>query len=126
MREKVYLAIQTLSSPSKCALCKTEFLTFLTIVSQKVHPQVTSEKQRSMRYNKENVTNKLNVMFQVRHRFYMTVSGLIFATIGILHGLRAYYGWDAVVAGWVVPIWFSWLVVLVAFIMALSAIKSMK
>lgn len=44
----------------------------------------------------------------------MTTVALIFLVLGILHGLRLYFGWDAVVAGWEVPRELSWVAVVVA------------
>lgn len=44
----------------------------------------------------------------------MRVTALIFLAIAVLHGLRLYYGWGAIVGGWLVPMWLSWAAVLVA------------
>lgn len=65
-------------------------------------------------------------MITTSHSFYIAVSGLIFALAGVLHGLRAFYGWEMLINDWMVPIWVSWLVVLVMLIMTLTAIKNLK
>ena len=52
---------------------------------------------------------------------YITISGLIFAAIAVLHALRIAYGWDAVIGGWEVPMWFSWAGVVIAGYLAYSA-----
>jgi len=65
-------------------------------------------------------------MLHISHRFYVAVSGIIFFLVAVLHGLRAFYGWDVVFGGWDVPVWISWLVVLVGFLMALAAVRHMR
>lgn len=56
----------------------------------------------------------------------MTVSGLIFLFVGVLHGIRAGYGWEVIIGGWMVPIWVSWLAAIVLLILALYAIRNLK
>lgn len=45
---------------------------------------------------------------------YFHVTGTIFGVIGLLHVLRLLFGWEAQIGGFVVPVWFSVLAVLVA------------
>jgi uncharacterized membrane protein len=45
---------------------------------------------------------------------YNIATGIIFLLIGLLHLLRVLYGWDAIVAGWSVPKWISWVALVVA------------
>lgn len=45
---------------------------------------------------------------------YNIATGIIFLLIGLLHLLRVLYGWDAIVAGWSVPMWISWVALVVA------------
>lgn len=45
--------------------------------------------------------------------YYQTVS-IIFLIIGVAHAARALNGWEAVIAGVVVPIWASWAAVAIA------------
>ena len=40
---------------------------------------------------------------------YALVSGLIFAIVALVHLLRLVQGWDLVVAGYLVPMWVSWI-----------------
>lgn len=42
-------------------------------------------------------------------------SAALFAFIGLVHLLRVFNGWKAYVGGWEVPVWFSWIAVLIAF-----------
>ena len=48
------------------------------------------------------------------HRAFSMVSGVIFALVALLHLIRIWYGWPAVIGGWSVPMWVSWIAVLVA------------
>jgi len=45
---------------------------------------------------------------------YFTVTGFIFLIIAILHLLRIIFGWSPVVEGWSVPVWISWVALIVA------------
>lgn len=39
--------------------------------------------------------------------YYITVS-VIFSTIAVVHFVRAYFGWEIMVADAVIPVWISW------------------
>ncbi len=58
--------------------------------------------------------------------FFNVIAGIVFLAAALLHGYRAYSGFDLMYGDWLVPIWLSWLTTLVAFIMALSALKNLK
>jgi hypothetical protein len=55
----------------------------------------------------------------------MAVSAIIFFLAGAGHGFRAFYEWELVYNGWFVPLWISWLAALVAFLMAIAAVRHM-
>ena len=57
---------------------------------------------------------------------YLLVSAVIFLAIAVLHLLRAVYGWEAVIGGWAVPMWLSWVSLVVAGYLAWSAKKLMR
>jgi hypothetical protein len=42
------------------------------------------------------------------------VAGAIFALVALAHLVRAVMHWPIVIAGWIVPIWLSWLAFVVA------------
>lgn len=42
------------------------------------------------------------------------LAGIIFALVALLHLLRIYMGWPAVIDDWTVPMWLSWLGLVVA------------
>ena len=45
---------------------------------------------------------------------YAQVTSIIFAIVALAHLARIVFGWDAVIGGWDVPMWVSWLAVVVA------------
>ena len=42
------------------------------------------------------------------------MAGAIFALVALAHLVRAVMGWPIVIAGWIVPIWLSWLAFVIA------------
>ena len=44
---------------------------------------------------------------------FNTAAGIMFGFIVVLHGLRIVFRWEAMIGGWVVPRWISWVAVLV-------------
>ena len=62
---------------------------------------------------------------ELYYSLYSLVAVGIFVGAAMLHGLRAHYEWDLVYADWSVPIWVSWLIMIVAVIMAITAIRKM-
>jgi len=51
-------------------------------------------------------------------RTYYNTAVVIFSAIAAVHFLRVVYGWEAVIGGWPVPMWISWLAVIIAGLMA--------
>ncbi len=47
-------------------------------------------------------------------RTYLVVSGVIFGAIALMHILRLSLDWPVNLAGWAVPLWLSWIGLLVA------------
>ena len=45
---------------------------------------------------------------------FIIVAGAIFAVVALLHVLRILMGWPAVIGGWEVPMWVSWIALVVA------------
>lgn len=54
---------------------------------------------------------------------YTKISGIIFAIVGLAHLLRVVLGWDVIIGGWDVPLWFSFIAVLVLAFLAYTALK---
>jgi hypothetical protein len=51
------------------------------------------------------------------------VAGIIFALVALLHLLRIYAGWPIVIRNWAVPLWFSWVGLLVAGALSYSGLR---
>jgi hypothetical protein len=47
-------------------------------------------------------------------RTYLLVSAAIFSLVALLHLARIVFGWSAVIGGWSVPMWLSWVALIVA------------
>ncbi len=47
-------------------------------------------------------------------RTYIQITGVIFGVVALVHVVRLMLDWPAQVAGWVVPIWISWVAILVS------------
>lgn len=47
-------------------------------------------------------------------RTYVHITGVIFGIATLGHVLRLLMGWPIQLAGWVIPMWLSWLGILVA------------
>ena len=45
---------------------------------------------------------------------FTIVAGALFAVVALLHVLRIFMGWPAVIGGWTMPMWVSWIGVVVA------------
>lgn len=45
---------------------------------------------------------------------FTLVAAVIFAAIAVLHASRIFYGWEAVIGGWAVPVWLSWVLLVVS------------
>ena len=47
-------------------------------------------------------------------RTFTIIASVIFGVIALLHVLRIFLGWPAVIGGWTVPMWLSWIGLVVA------------
>jgi hypothetical protein len=45
---------------------------------------------------------------------FTLLAGVIFAIVALLHLLRIYMGWPVVIGDWTVPMWVSWIALVVA------------
>lgn len=55
-------------------------------------------------------------------RVFHKVSGVIFVTVAVLHGVRIYLGLDAVIGNIDIPLWVSWVAVVLAGYLGLRAL----
>ena len=54
---------------------------------------------------------------------YYKVTGFIFLIIFVLHLWRLIQGWEAVIGGTVIPMWVSWLALVVSGLLAWNGLK---
>jgi hypothetical protein len=47
-------------------------------------------------------------------RTFNVVASVIFMLVALLHLLRIYMGWPVVIGSWTVPMWVSWIALVVA------------
>lgn len=59
----------------------------------------------------------------MRQKTFTRTAGVIFAVIAVLHLLRILLGWEAVIGGWHVPVWLSWLALALSGFLAYTAFK---
>ncbi len=56
----------------------------------------------------------------------LLVASMIFGVIGFLHLLRSIFGWEAVIGNFNVPLYFSYIAVVVTFYLSFSMYKASK
>ena len=56
-------------------------------------------------------------------RTFSLIVATVFSVIGVLHLLRLVYGWEAIVGGWAVPMWISWVALLIASYLAYEGVR---
>jgi hypothetical protein len=54
---------------------------------------------------------------------FSLVAGMIFLLVAVMHVLRLALKWDVVLNGWPVPMWVSWLALVIAGFLALEGLK---
>jgi len=54
---------------------------------------------------------------------YIKISGWIFGIIAVLHAARLVLGWEAVIGGFVLPLWLSGVAIIIAGYLAYQAMK---
>ena len=54
-------------------------------------------------------------------RAYLVLSGLLFGAVALAHLLRLVYGWAAQINAWGVPLWVSWVGLVVAGVLCIWA-----
>lgn len=55
------------------------------------------------------------------HKTFTRTAGAVFSLVAVLHALRLVLGWEAVIGGWPVPVWFSWFALAAAGYLAYTA-----
>ena len=57
----------------------------------------------------------------MNQKTFTFTAGVVFSLIAVLHMLRLLLGWEAVIGGWHVPLWLSWLALAVSGYLAYTA-----
>ncbi len=69
---------------------------------------------------------KLTTPKNMSDKTFHFTTAVLFSVIGILHIVRFYYQWEAVIAGWEVPMWVSVVAVVIALILAAHGFKKVS
>lgn len=56
-------------------------------------------------------------------RLYLSIAGIMFLLLALFHALRLIFLWDAVIAGWEIPMWISWVGSIAALCLAFFGFK---
>jgi len=72
------------------------------------------------------VVHKVTLTFLMSHKIYLKVTSALFLIIAVLHALRLLYGWEAIIGGWMVPSWLSWIALVVALFLGYQGMKLAK
>lgn len=59
----------------------------------------------------------------MNHNTYMQVTTVVFVLVALLHVARFLFGWEAVIGGWIVPTWLSFVFFLGASFLAYSGYR---
>lgn len=55
----------------------------------------------------------MRLVSAIRHP-YLSISGVVFGTVSLVHTVRAVAGWPFQIGTWTVPVWLSWIAALIA------------
>ncbi|MBI2100003.1 MAG: hypothetical protein HYT48_01535 [Candidatus Vogelbacteria bacterium] len=59
----------------------------------------------------------------MNHKTYFKTAGIIFLAIALMHLLRLVYGWEAVIGGTIVPVWASWVALIIGAYLGFKGLK---
>jgi hypothetical protein len=62
----------------------------------------------------------------MNQRTYLFATGFVFTGIAFLHFLRLLLGWEAMIGGWAVPHWVSWVALPIASYLAYEGFRVRK
>lgn len=54
----------------------------------------------------------------MNQKTFSQVAAVIFLLVGLMHALRLIFAWHAEVNGWTVPLWVSWIALVIPFYLA--------
>ena len=50
----------------------------------------------------------------MNQRTFVLLAGVVFAVVALAHLLRIFMGWPIVIDNWTVPMWLSWIALVIA------------
>lgn len=59
----------------------------------------------------------------MNQKTFSLVTGTIFLVVGLLHVVRVISGWEAVIGGWQVPMWLSWVGVVAGLYLGFQGVR---
>ncbi len=59
----------------------------------------------------------------MNQKTFSLVAGLIFLLVVLLHALRLGFRWHVVLGGWTIPIWVSWVGLIIAGYLAFEGLR---
>jgi hypothetical protein len=65
-------------------------------------------------------------MLHMRHNFFCVATAVMFVCLGFVFAAVGLFGWEMIVNGWMVPQWYSWVVVGASFLMAYAGMHNVK
>ena len=65
-------------------------------------------------------------MNTLKKETYIKVSGVIFLVVGVLHGVRALNELNLLISDWSIPVWASWVGLVVGLYLAYTALRLQK
>ena len=66
------------------------------------------------------------ILINMSKRSYLSVVSFLFLAIAVLHILRVWYGWEGQIGTFVVPMWFSWVAIVVGLYLSWTGLKLKK
>jgi hypothetical protein len=60
------------------------------------------------------VSPRLGNARSMSQKTFTIIASVIFGVVALFHVLRIFLGWPAVVGGWTVPMWVSWIGLVIA------------
>ena len=59
----------------------------------------------------------------MNQKTFTLTAGVGFSLLTVLHALRLLFGWEAVIGGWNVPLWVSWVAIALSGYLAYTGFK---
>ena len=54
---------------------------------------------------------------------FSLVAGVVFGVVAVIQILRVVMGWEVMIGGWSVPMWFSWIAIAVAGFLSVTGLR---